>query len=84
MNPDLLAEMIDEELTAVVTFKLRCSTTGRDGIRRWATSHRCSFWTIGVWRNKMKTWQHDICSMEDEKQREAHSFTQSNLRRAIS
>ena len=34
----------------------RCSATGRDGTRRWATSHRCSFWRIGVWLNTMKTW----------------------------
>jgi len=37
---------------------LRCSTTGRDGTRRWATSHRCSFWRLGVWLNTMKTWYH--------------------------
>jgi hypothetical protein len=30
----------------------------------------------------MKTWQHETCSMEDEKQRETHSFTHSNLRGA--
>ena len=35
---------------------LRCSTTGRDGTRRWATGHRCSFWRIGVWLNTMKIW----------------------------
>ena len=32
------------------------STPGRDGTRRWATSHRCSSWRGGVWLNMRKIW----------------------------